>query len=144
MKNQKFQWVFAFTLLAALIIINPVLSAQEKANSVKMQKIGNFLIVEDSDYGPISFYLAQNQPNPFSAATTVQFAVPQKSEFTLTIYNSDWQPVRSIYKGIMERGFYKFEWDGKNDQNQAVAHGTYYCRLQSGDFDTISQMYFLD
>lgn len=144
MKYQEFGWLFLLAMLALASAINPRLWAQEAEKTAAVKAVVNHQIIEELSEGLTSFRLESNQPNPFSEKTTARFAVPEKSEISLKIYNSDWQPVRTIYNGVIEKGLYEFEWDGKNDQNKPVPQGTYYYRLKSGKFDNVCPMYFVD
>ena len=60
---------------------------------------------------PKSFALAQNYPNPFNPTTTISFALPTASQYTLTIYNVTGQSVAE-FTGSAEAGVKNIEWNG--------------------------------
>jgi flagellar hook assembly protein FlgD len=51
----------------------------------------------------------------------------------LRIYDLLGREVRELVKGSQEPGFYRINWDGKNNQGKEVASGIYFYLLQTGD-----------
>ena len=87
-----------------------------------------------------SFELHQNYPNPFNPNTTIEFAVTEKSDVKLTIYNVLGEQVRALVSSSVLPGTYRVEWDGKNEAGQAVASGVYLYRLTAGNFAQTKKM----
>ncbi len=93
------------------------------------------------------FQLEQNYPNPFNPSTDIRFAV-YGSRFmvhrplptTLTIYNVLGKKVRTLVDEERMPGDYQVNWDGKNEMNEEVAGGVYFCRLKVGDFEQTKKM----
>lgn len=73
--------------------------------------------------------LLQNFPNPFNNATRICFQVPEKSSVLLTIMDLTGKHVKTCYQGELESGEHSFCWSGRNEQNQVVAAGVYFCVL---------------
>jgi hypothetical protein len=73
---------------------------------------------------PTEFALNQNYPNPFNPKTRISFALPTKSDYTLTIYNVNGQEV-AAFTGSAEAGVVEFDWDA----GSTVASGVYLYRL---------------
>jgi len=86
---------------------------------------------------PKHFALAQNYPNPFNPATTIEFALPSASDYTMTIYNVNGQVVKA-FTGASEAGFVKVEWNASN-----VASGVYFYKLNAGAFSSTKKMVLL-
>jgi hypothetical protein len=88
---------------------------------------------------PKEFALYQNFPNPFASRgqhhsnTIIRFTLPESVEFSLTIYNSLGQKVRTIVNGRLPAGIYERSWDGRNNAGVRVASGIYFYRLQAGE-----------
>ncbi|MCR4438683.1 MAG: C1 family peptidase [bacterium] len=83
------------------------------------------VVVED-------WHLAQNYPNPFNAATTIEYAVPQAGEVSLTLINATGQAVRTLASGWHDVGYYRIVWDARDDWGKSLGSGVYLYRLQIG------------
>lgn len=85
---------------------------------------------------PSSFKLYANYPNPFNPVTKIKFDVvnEQKGNVRLTIYDLEGKEISRLIDDNLESGTYEVEWDGS-----AFASGTYFCKMESGNYtDTIS------
>ena len=82
---------------------------------------------------PEAFALADNFPNPFNPATTIQYALPQAADVELTVYNLVGQPVRTLVAEHQSAGHYAVEWDATNDSGHSLSSGMYFYRLQAGE-----------
>jgi YVTN family beta-propeller protein len=69
-------------------------------------------------------------PNPFRAETSLQFSLERSpSQVRIDIVNVSGRRVRSLLAREMARGSHIVGWDGKNDDGQLVAAGTYFAKL---------------
>ncbi len=91
---------------------------------------------------PTTFDLAQNFPNPFSArgtfgspSTAIHFAMPIASRARLAIYNLRGELVRTLVDGEMAAGYHRVTFNARG-----LASGTYFYRLESGDFISTRKM----
>ena len=89
----------------------------------------------------ISFF--QNYPNPFNHSTTISFSLPENTKNAeIIIYNFKGQKIKTFpvilsMSSRAESGGERqssIQWDGTNENNQPVSSGTYFYRIQSGDF----------
>jgi hypothetical protein len=89
---------------------------------------------------PTEFGLNQNYPNPFNPKTRLSFALPIKSDYTLTIYNVNGQEVTS-FTGTAEAGVHEIDWEA----GSVVASGVYFYRLvaDNGNFVANKKMVLL-
>ena len=93
---------------------------------------------------PATFALADNFPNPFNPATTIQYALPQAADVELTVYNVLGQPVRTLVAEHQSAGRYAVEWDATNDSGHSLSSGMYFYRLQAGEeFREVKKMLLL-
>ncbi len=93
---------------------------------------------------PAVFSLADNYPNPFNPATTIQYALPQAADVALTVYNVLGQPVRTLVAEHQSAGRYVVEWDATNDSGHSLSSGMYFYRLEaSGEFLEVKKMLLL-
>ena len=93
---------------------------------------------------PEAFALANNYPNPFNPATTIQYALPQAADVKLTVYNVAGQVVRTLVAEHQNAGRYTVEWDAANDSGHGLSSGMYFYRLQAGgEFREVKKMMLL-
>ena len=78
---------------------------------------------------PQKFALHQNYPNPFNPVTTIQYALKQKEDVQLILYDILGKKVTTLVDKSQNAGWYSVEFDATN-----LASGVYIYRLQAGDF----------
>ena len=59
------------------------------------------------------------------------------------IFDNDWNAVKTLVAGEIDKGYYQIEWNGTDDDGKTAKSGLYYYRLKAGDFDQVAKMYFL-
>lgn len=82
---------------------------------------------------PKAFALSQNVPNPFNPTTKIGFALPNQSEWTLSIYNVAGQLVKNFSGNSV--GNVTVEWDAT-----MVPSGVYFYKLNAGSFSDTKKM----
>lgn len=87
---------------------------------------------------PKDFKLEQNYPNPFNPTTTVEFTIPQKGRYNLSVYNILGQLARTLSEGEFEQGYYKTEFDARQ-----LASGIYIYRLNGNNVNISKKMILL-
>ncbi|MBK7141798.1 MAG: T9SS type A sorting domain-containing protein [bacterium] len=83
---------------------------------------------------PANFSLNQNYPNPFNPETVISFALPNASDYTLTIYNVTGQKVAE-FSGAAEAGIEEVRWNATSN-----ASGIYFYKLNAGSFSATKKM----
>jgi M6 family metalloprotease-like protein len=76
--------------------------------------------------------LHPNHPNPFNSSTTIAYVLAESAAVRLSIYNALGQIVRQLVDDIRSAGEHNVMWDGRDDNNRAVASGVYFYRLIVG------------
>ncbi len=96
---------------------------------------------------PTTFSLYQNHPNPFNPETVIRYRIPQLDHETvsveLRIFNLLGDEVKTLVKEDQGSGYYSIVWNGKNNQGDAVAAGTYIYQFKSGSFSKTNKMLLL-
>ena len=82
----------------------------------------------ESDNLPGEFSLAQNYPNPFNPVTQIRFALAEKSNVILSVYNTLGEQVAELINSEYSPGEYEVEFNAEN-----LPSGMYIYRLQAGD-----------
>jgi hypothetical protein len=98
---------------------------------------------DDLNQFPADFDLRQNYPNPFNLNTVIVYALPKTSEVNIQIYNILGQKVKTLVDEPQTLGYKKIQWDGKDDNDNAVSSGIYFYRIVAGDFVKCRKMALL-
>ncbi|MGB5529149.1 MAG: T9SS type A sorting domain-containing protein, partial [Ignavibacteriaceae bacterium] len=91
--------------------------------------------VEVEVIGPKEFALFQNYPNPFNPSTTIKFALPEKTNIALSVYNSLGEKVADVFSGELGEGYHEIEFTASN-----LSSGIYFYRLESEKFVSVKKM----
>ena len=95
---------------------------------------GQFTSVSESGEIPDKYDLSQNYPNPFNPTTTIQFDLPKDDHVEIFIYNVMGQKVVTLVNKDYTAGSYQIMWDGRSENNQAVATGVYIVYMKTESF----------
>jgi hypothetical protein len=94
---------------------------------------GSTAVAENSGaLGPV-YELGQNAPNPFNPSTRIAFRLPESGSATLKVYNLKGERVATLLDGPVTAGPGAVTWDGRGDDGQQAASGTYFYELRVGD-----------
>ncbi|MBD3232237.1 MAG: T9SS type A sorting domain-containing protein, partial [candidate division Zixibacteria bacterium] len=69
-----------------------------------------------------------NSPNPFNAATTITYQLPEAGNINIAIYNLSGQKIATLVNGVEPAGEYSVTWDASE-----YASGLYFYKLKVGD-----------
>jgi hypothetical protein len=90
------------------------------------------------DFMPEEFALYQNYPNPFNPSTTIKFALPDKTNLVISVYNLFGEKVAEVFIGELEEGYHKVEFNAVN-----IPSGVYFYRFESEEFNSVKKMVIL-
>ena len=85
-----------------------------------------------------SYKLEQNYPNPFNPVTKINFSIPVTGLVKLKIYDILGKEIMTLANEIKTAGSYSIEFDARN-----FASGTYFYKLEAGDFNAVKKMILL-
>jgi len=66
-------------------------------------------------------------------AVLIRFALPGAQDATLRLYDPSGRLIRTLLQGRLGPGAHEAAWDGRDAAGRAVAAGSYYYRLSTGD-----------
>ena len=89
---------------------------------------------------PKRFFLNQNYPNPFNPETHISFELPSNSLVTLKLYNIVGQEAATLVSEPLPAGTYTFD---VSIDRLKLASGSYFYRLEAGDFAQTRRMVIL-
>ncbi|MDZ7292705.1 MAG: T9SS type A sorting domain-containing protein, partial [candidate division KSB1 bacterium] len=81
-------------------------------------------------------------PNPFNPFTTIRFDIAGDNQrpVSLKIYNLYGQLVATLLDGLVAPGEYELIWYGRDNQNNSVSSGIYFCVLQTSGYRATRKM----
>jgi hypothetical protein len=110
----------------------------------ELEDLGYIKISAGELNNPENIVLYSNYPNPFNPKTNFRVFVPdninEKTDYSLVIYNSNGQKVKTIYIGNITEGFHTFYWNGISDIGSHVSSGIYYAVLNYGEINQVIKM----
>ncbi|MBU1635987.1 T9SS type A sorting domain-containing protein [bacterium] len=83
---------------------------------------------------PTEFCLSPNYPNPFNAATTIRYEIPETSPVVLSIYDINGRLIEMLENTTRQPGKYSVTWNASN-----VSSGVYLYRIQAGGFQQVKK-----
>lgn len=98
-----------------------------------------FTFVEEKPL-PTEIELLGASPNPFNAATNVQFALPRDTEIKITVSDILGRQIAVLADGMFERGYHRVLWDGKTQDGKLVGSGLYLYKLSAGENELSGRM----
>jgi len=115
-------------------------------NTVNQQAAGFWYVyqqqtitdVEDDETIPTEFKLEQNYPNPFNPSTKIKFAVPERSNVLIKIYDILGSEVATLVNKEMEVGRYDVEFNAGG-----YSSGIYLFRMEAGNYVNTKKMILL-
>lgn len=100
---------------------------------------GNLVnIVSSNNQTPDKYTLSQNYPNPFNPSTKINFAIPKAGFVSLKVYDMLGREVKTLVAEQLNAGEFIAEFNGAG-----LSSGTYFYRLEVGDFVQVKKMVLL-
>lgn len=87
----------------------------------------------------LGFKLAGNHPNPFNPSTTITYAIPQKAQVRVEIFNVLGQRVQTLVNASVEAGIHQVVWNGKDALGKQVSSGFYVYQITINNKDVLRQ-----
>jgi hypothetical protein len=87
---------------------------------------------------PTEYRLEQNYPNPFNPATTIQFALPQRSSIVLKVFDMLGREVTTLVDGELDPGEYRVVFDASG-----LPSGVYVYRIHAEGFSQSKKLLLL-
>ncbi|PKK83953.1 MAG: hypothetical protein CVT49_05875 [candidate division Zixibacteria bacterium HGW-Zixibacteria-1] len=94
----------------------------------------------DKNILPTQFELGQNYPNPFNPTTRFEFAVPEKSNVNISVFNILGQKITTLVDGEYAAGYYSVDWDSRSDNGSEVASGIYFYKIEANNYTNTKKL----
>jgi hypothetical protein len=90
---------------------------------------------------PTEFELAAPQPNPFSQATAIRYAIPVEGKHvTIAVFDVAGRRVRTLVDGVQPVGRHVANWDGRDDAGSRTSSGVYFYKMNAGSFEQVQKV----
>jgi hypothetical protein len=96
--------------------------------------------IEEDGLSPIARIpeLFQNYPNPFNSECVIGYTIPSTCHVTVDVYDILGRKVTSLIDQEQQAGLYQVKWKG-----QEAASGTYFYKIEAGEFTETKMMMLL-
>ena len=82
--------------------------------------------------------LVRIYPNPSAAYITISFALKNRSNVKLIVFDVNGQLIAQIRDSEMTKGNYKLQWNGTDSSGNQVKNGNYKILLEAGELENWS------
>lgn len=98
----------------------------------KLHRINN---IKKNNPVPTVFSLSQNYPNPFNPITKINYALPNKSNVTIKVFDILGRLVKTLVNETKDAGYYTITFDGTG-----LASGIYFYTIEADKFRDSKKM----
>ncbi|RPI18994.1 MAG: T9SS C-terminal target domain-containing protein [Ignavibacteriae bacterium] len=92
-------------------------------------------IEKTSEIIPTKFQLSQNYPNPFNPVTNINFDLAKSTDVKITLFDMLGREVKVIANEFKNPGSYTLKFDAST-----LASGTYFYKIEAGEFTDVKKM----
>ncbi len=155
--NSGVSWDTWFDGMPLAMVLDVSVSKQDRrlraatfGNGVYQRKLRpkQTLGVEFADGSiPAEFSLGQNFPNPFNPTTTIEYSIPEHLpglknlegvDVSVIVYDISGKEAASLVNERKQAGRYSIQWNASR-----FASGTYFVRMNAGNFSAVKKMTLL-
>ena len=114
-----------------------VISGTDTVNLIAMPAVyyAPVTSIDENQLSPNQYFLYPNFPDPFNQSTIISFVIPKLSFVNLVVYDVLGKEIATLVSKEFTPGTYRVEWNAENS-----ASGTYFYRMQAGDFIQVRKM----
>ena len=104
---------------------NPALLSWDVGN------LGYTGIEEEVNTIPSRYALYQIKPNPLHSTGILEYAIPEKAEVELSIYDITGRNIITLVDKQQLPGYYQVTWNGRSSDGKELASGVYFIRMNA-------------
>lgn len=112
------------------------------------QVTGQLVGVEEQHESlPLEFNLRQNYPNPFRVegangqVTTLTYTLSRPAHVSMAVHDVLGRAVTVLVEETKPAGVFQASWNGRDRDQQPVAAGIYFCRMEITESNTHQQIF---
>ena len=102
-------------------------------------EMGTSAVLDNADMGSV-VRIYPNLPNPFAIRTTINYAIPARTDVAVRILDASGRVVRDLYRGNQHAGNYEMGWDGQNNAGHDVGNGVYFAHVAAGGTEVVREL----
>jgi hypothetical protein len=96
-------------------------------------------VADPSGTAPLQPFLAEIAPNPFNAAATVRFGLPEGGDLLVTVHDTAGRRVAVLADRHEDAGVFTATWDGRDEEHRPVPSGIYLVLLRTGSYSATTK-----
>lgn len=85
-------------------------------------------------------YTLSCHPNPFNTNATIRYTLAQPTHVSITIYDILGKQVVQLLSECQLAGYHTISWDSRNDRDEPIAAGFYFCKMKTDEFTGIIKL----
>ena len=89
---------------------------------------------------PTAYKLGQSFPNPFNAATVINYQLPEKANVRIEVFDLSGHKVKTLVNDEQTAGYRSVVWNGTDDGGSTVPSGIYFYKITAGSFNDTKRM----
>ncbi len=97
-------------------------------------------IASDGDPLPREYMTAQNFPNPFNSATSIEYAIPRAGDVEISVFNLSGQRIRKILVPGQAAGKHRIRWEAVSQAGVILPSGVYFYQVESNNEKATGKM----
>ena len=82
-------------------------------------------------------------PNPSAGAINIRYSTAKLADVSLKIYDVTGRVVKELVNSQKNPGTYTLKWNWKSDTGTKLANGIYFCKFESGDYQSTKKLILL-
>jgi len=86
------------------------------------------------------FSLSPNRPNPFTNQTLISYNITRKGNIKVEIFDAAGKLVKTLFSGEQNVGAYTLQWNGRDEKDNRVAQGIYFCYLKTDNTTAVRKL----
>ena len=135
--------IAAASLLIPLVIISATSFLVLPASALDCIDDGSgyLHLAGSADTTALYTHLLDAYPNPFNPQTTIAFDLPKQMAVSLRVFDVSGLLVKVLVNGeVCGQGRNVTAWSSRDDTGRRVASGTYFYRLEAGEYSETKRM----
>jgi uncharacterized delta-60 repeat protein len=80
---------------------------------------------------PTAYNLEAARPNPVATWTDFKYALPDRTQVVLAVYDITGKRVKTLVAGFEDAGYKSIRWNGRDNAGKLVPNGLYFVRLET-------------